>query len=223
MADRFRIENIALLVVRFVFILVAAGLGVQMVRSIEEQPVWVLWLIFAGVLLLGLATVGADMAFRHKRLDVISAVYFGVIIGMFLTYVLRLALIPVVPEGRLFDRIVLVLGMCICYACISVLLQTKDDFRFIIPYVEFSKEVKGFKPFILDTSVVIDGRIADVVETEVLDSQLIMPRFVIHELQGIADSSDRLRRSRGRRGLDILNRLRKNSNVDLQIYDHEDP
>jgi uncharacterized protein YacL len=221
--DRFRIENIALIVLRFVFVLVAAGLGVQMVRSIEDQPVWLLWLIFGGVLLLGLVTIGADMALRHKRLDIISAVYFGLIIGMFLTYILRLALIPVFPEGRLFDRIVLVLGMCICYACISVLLQTKDDFRFIIPYVEFSREVKGFKPFILDTSVVIDGRIADVVETEVLDSQLIMPRFVIHELQGIADSSDRLRRSRGRRGLDILNRLRNNPDADLQIFDHELP
>ena len=64
--------------------------------------------------------------------------------------------------------------MIICYTCISVLMQTKDDFRFIIPYVEFAKEVKGLKPYILDTSVVIDGRIADLAETNVLDSQLIM-------------------------------------------------
>jgi uncharacterized protein YacL len=103
------------------------------------------------------------------------------------------------------------------------LIQTKDDFRFIIPYVEFAKEVKGLKPYILDTSVVIDGRIADVVETHVLDNQLIMPRFVLAELQGIADSNDKLRRSRGRRGLDILNRLRTNPEVDLKIYDREPP
>jgi uncharacterized protein YacL len=101
------------------------------------------------------------------------------------------------------------------------LLQTKDDFRFISPYVEFSKEVKGLKPIVLDTSVVIDGRIADVVETNILNSQLIMPQFVIGELQGIADSSDKLRRSRGRRGLDILNRLRNNPQVDLKIFDHD--
>jgi uncharacterized protein YacL len=115
------------------------------------------------------------------------------------------------------------LGMIICYTCISVLMQTKDDFRFIIPYVEFAKEVKGLKPYILDTSVVIDGRIADLAETNVLDSQLIMPRFVLGELQGIADSSDKLRRARGRRGLDILNRLRSNPGVDLKIYDRELP
>jgi uncharacterized protein YacL len=103
------------------------------------------------------------------------------------------------------------------------LMQTRNDFRFIIPYVEFSKDVKGLKPFVLDTSVVIDGRIADVVETKVFDSQLIMPRFVLSELQAIADSSDRLRRSRGRRGLDILNRLRSNDTIDLQIFDQDLP
>jgi len=117
----------------------------------------------------------------------------------------------------------LLLGMLLCYICISLLIQTKDDFRFIIPYVEFSKEVKGLKPYVLDTSVVIDGRIADLVETNVLDNQLIMPRFVLTELQGVADSHDKLRRARGRRGLDILNRLRNNENIDLKIYDRELP
>jgi uncharacterized protein YacL len=117
----------------------------------------------------------------------------------------------------------LVLGMILCYICISFLLQTKDDFRFIIPYVEFVKEIKGLKPYVLDTSVVIDGRIADVVETKILDNQLIMPRFVIAELQAIADSSDKLRRGRGRRGLDILNRLSNNTEVDFKVYDRELP
>jgi uncharacterized protein YacL len=102
-------------------------------------------------------------------------------------------------------------------------MQTKDDFRFIIPYVEFAKEIKGLKPYVLDTSVVIDGRIADIVETRVIDNQLIMPQFVIAELQQIADSGDKLRRNRGRRGLDILNRLRSDPKVDLAIYDRELP
>ena len=102
-------------------------------------------------------------------------------------------------------------------------MQTQHDFRFIIPYVEFAKEVKGLKPCILDTSVVIDGRIADVVETGVFDGQLIMPKFVISELQAVADSSDRLRRGRGRRGLDILNRLRGNTNIELVIHERDLP
>jgi uncharacterized protein YacL len=117
----------------------------------------------------------------------------------------------------------LILGMVLCYTCISILMQTKDDFRFIIPYVEFAKEIKGLKPYVLDTSVVIDGRIADVVETRIIDNQLIMPQFVIAELQAIADSSDKLRRGRGRRGLDILNRLRSDPKVDLVVFDRELP
>jgi uncharacterized protein YacL len=117
----------------------------------------------------------------------------------------------------------LCVALVLCYVCVSVLMQTRSDFRFIIPYVEFAKEVKGLKPYILDTSVVIDGRIADVVETHVFDSQLIMPRFVLGELQGIADSSDKLRRGRGRRGLDILNRLRNNAAIDLEIFDRNLP
>ena len=136
-----------------------------------------------------------------------------------------LALTPLLlPIGdKLRDSIQLVLGLVLCYTCISLLMQTKDDFRFIIPYVEFAKEVKGLKPCILDTSVVIDGRIADVVETRIFDGQLIMPKFVIGELQGIADSSDRLRRGRGRRGLDIMNRLRTNPDIELVIYERDLP
>jgi len=136
-----------------------------------------------------------------------------------------LALSPVLPQpdSVVSEWVQLVMGMMLCYTCISVLIQTKHDFRFIIPYVEFSKDVKGLKPLVLDTSVVIDGRIADVIETQILDNQLIMPRFVIGELQGIADSSDKLRRGRGRRGLDILNRLRNDENVDLVIFDRESP
>ena len=114
-------------------------------------------------------------------------------------------------------------GITICYGCISLLWQTKDDFRFVIPYVEFSKDVKGSKPYILDTSVVIDGRISDLIETGVIDNQLVMPRFILAELQSIADSSDKMRRGRGRRGLDVLDRLRNSDMIDFKIYDRELP
>src|SRR5208337_1931224 len=140
--------------------------------------------------------------------DVISSVYFGLIVGMFLAYIAQLVIKPLVPEkiGEINQGwIQLILGLVLCYTCISLLLQTKDDFRFVIPYVEFSREIKGTRPCILDTSVIIDGRIADVIDTKIIDGLLVIPKFVINELQNIADSSDRLRRSRGRRGLDILN------------------
>jgi uncharacterized protein YacL len=216
----------ALVILRVVFVLVAAGLGVQLVRSpqLPHDPAWLPWLAFGSIMAVAILVIAGDTLMRRKQIDTLSAVYFGLVVGLFLTYVLRLALAPVLPEKAFYTPWVqLVLGMVLCYACISLLLQTKDDFRFIIPYVEFAKEVKGLKPYILDTSVVIDGRIADVIETKIVDNQLIMPRFVIGELQAIADSSDKLRRSRGRRGLDILNRLRSNSTVDLNIFDRELP
>ena len=216
----------ALVVLRFVFVMVAVGLGFQLIHSpvLGADPPYLPWLVFGGLILLSLLVIGVDVSVRRKNLDTVSAVYLGLIVGLFLTYVLRLAFSSVLPENtELAHWTALVLGMVLCYVCISFLLQTKDDFRFIIPYVEFVKEIKGLKPYVLDTSVVIDGRIADVIETKILDNQLIMPRFVIAELQAVADSSDRLRRSRGRRGLDILNRLSNNTDVDFKIYDRELP
>jgi uncharacterized protein YacL len=216
----------ALVVLRFVFVMVAVGLGFQLINSgvLAGEYTYLPWLAFGGIILLALSVISLDMMVGRKQLDTVSAVYLGLIVGLFLTYVMRLAFSSVLPEKMpLTQWASLVLGMILCYICISFLLQTKDDFRFIIPYVEFVKEIKGLKPYVLDTSVVIDGRIADVVETKILDNQLIMPRFVIAELQAIADSSDKLRRGRGRRGLDILNRLSNNTEVDFKVYDRELP
>jgi uncharacterized protein YacL len=217
----------ALVILRCVFLAVAIALGFQLLASdlLSSEDPWLPWIAFLGVLLAAIGVLVADITIRRKRLDTITAVYFGTIIGLFLTYVFQLALTPLLPAANTWiaDWLRLALATIVCYACISVLLQTKDDFRFIIPYVEFAKEVKGLKPYVLDTSVVIDGRIADIVETRVIDNQLVMPQFVIAELQAIADSGDKLRRNRGRRGLDILNRLRSDPKVDLMIYDRELP
>jgi uncharacterized protein YacL len=214
----------ALLILRCIFLIVALGLTSLLVGSdaLRSGPVWLPWLIFFSVIVVAVAVIMADAFMPNKRIDTISAVYFGTLVGMLLTYALTLAIAPLLDRvERYRDAVEIGLGVVLVYTCISLLLQTKDDFRFIIPYVEFTKDVKGLKPYILDTSVVIDGRVADLVETDILDNTLIMPRFVLSELQRIADSSDKLRRSRGRRGLDILNRLRSDKKIDLKIYDRD--
>ena len=94
----------------------------------------------------------------------------------------------------------LFIGLVTCYIGISVVLQTKDDFRFIIPYVEFTKQLRGSMPTVLDTSVIIDGRVVDIAKAHILQGTVIVPQFVINELQAIADSQDNLKRARGRRG-----------------------
>lgn len=165
-------------------------------------------------------TVG-DVLFRQKRLEVISAVYFGLLIGSLLAYLLQLGLGPVVQD-QYKTIATLLLGIMLPYLCISFLLQTKDDFRFVIPYVEFAREVKGGRPLIIDTSSLIDGRIADVMDTNVLDTQLIVPSFVLDEMQSIADSSDKMRRTRGRRGLEVLTKLQQNPKVDVRMHEVKD-
>ena len=178
-----------------------------------------------------LGVVGLDMAFPKKKIVWISAGYFGLLIGLVTTYLMGLALEPFFsdragdPESgeALRQGVTATLLLFFSYCGVSFLLQTRNDFRFIIPFVEFQRNVKGVKPLILDTSVVIDGRIADVVETKIIDSPLLIPRFAIVELQHIADSSDRSRRTRGRRGLDVLSRLQNMPGADLQIDDTELP
>ncbi len=214
----------ALTILRCIFVLCAGGVSwiINKSPAADGSPA-VPYLAIGGIMAVVLAIVLIDIYVPRKRIGTISAVYFGVLIGILLTYVLWVAIDPLLDEPYNGRPGQILLAMVLCYICTSVLLQTKDDFRFLIPYVEFVREVKGFKPLILDTSVVIDGRIADLVGTGVFDNQLIIPRFALSELQAIADSSDKLRRTRGRRGLDVLNRMRADDSIDLAIFDRELP
>ena len=182
------------------------------------------------VLVIGGLVLFTDLWERNKQITTLSAIYFGLLLGLLLGWLFSLALeqflgswmenkqtIFVVLVTRVFVTVV-----C-CYITISTLLQTKDEFRFIIPYVEFSKQLKGNKPFVLDTSVIIDGRIADLCDTRIIDNKLIVTRFVLQELQAIADSSDKLRRNRGRRGLDILKKLQTNAKIELVMHEGNVP
>jgi uncharacterized protein YacL len=181
-----------------------------------------------GILLFGGIVLLTDLRERQKQMTTISAILFGLLLGLLLGLLFSAALEPLLryafaaaPEMANISRAVITV-VC-CYVTISTLLQTKDEFRFIIPYVEFSKQVKGGRPLVLDTSVIIDGRIADVCDTRLIDTRLVVPRFVLQELQGIADSSDKLKRSRGRRGLDVLKRLQTNPKLELQMHDGNIP
>jgi|688.fasta_scaffold00028_27 uncharacterized protein YacL len=213
-----------LLILRVAFICVTAGIATLVLRLNLNGPEFLPYLIIFGTVLLALGVIAVDIFTPRKRIEVISAIYFGLLVGVLLAYVMILALTPLLPENRsLVIPIQLIVGAILCYVCTSLLLQTKDDFRFVIPYVEFSRELKGARPLVLDTSALIDGRLAELVSTSIVENQLIMPGFVLAELQAIADSNDRLRRARGRRGLDIVNRLRTESKLDFQIYDRELP
>lgn len=214
----------ALLILRVVFITVAAGIATLFFRAgFSSGPSYLPYLVIAGLVLLSLGVIAIDVFIPRKQIEVISAVYFGLLVGFLLTYILLVAMQPLIDESPFTPPLRLLMAAVLCYVCTSLLLQTKDDFRFVIPYVEFSRDLKGMRPLVLDTSSIIDGRLAELAETNIIDSQVIMPSFVLAELQAIADSNDRLRRARGRRGLDILNKLRAHPKIDFQIYDRELP
>jgi uncharacterized protein YacL len=176
-----------------------------------------------------------DILAPRRKLSIFAGTFFGLIVGIAFAFgmslVVRLVfdqLVGVVSLPWMSDQDAiihftdLILGMISCYLAISFILQTKDDFRFIIPYVEFTKETKGARPMLLDTSVLIDGRINDIVTTGIIESEMIVPRFVLEELQAVADSSDKLKRNRGRRGLDALTKLR-GSRASVILYEPTRP
>ncbi len=215
-----------LILIRVVFVLGITALGAKLTMIVGENQLANPYLVFIGVLIGAIVVVIGDLLTPRKQIQTISALYFGVIVGIFLSNLINSAIQPAMQtylDPKVHMAVSGVVMIFLCYICVSTLLQTKDDFRFIIPYVEFSREVKGARPLVLDTSVVIDGRIADVAETRVIDQPMVVPRFVLQELQSIADSSDKLRRNRGRRGLDILNRLQKSQGIEVRIHDSEIP
>lgn len=211
-----------LIIIRLVYAVVCAG-AIAAYVSVENPEPRVLIeahrvLSFFVLLVISQTVIFVDILFPRKRIEVISAVYFGLLIGFLLSYLTYQALQPaIIPEFK--GVTLMVMNLIFPYLSVTMLLQTKDKFRFIIPYIEFAKEVRGGRPYVLDTSSIIDGRIADVIETKIIDSPLIVPSFVLQELQDIADSNDKLRRNRGRRGLDVLSKLQSNPHIEVKLYE----
>ena len=178
---------------------------------------------------IGGAVLFTDIREREKDIRVITALFFGLLLGLLIGWLIAFTAEPIVrafcsgyaeaAQSRMVNLSRLLIMLICSYAAISLLLQTKEEFRFLIPYVEFSKQVKGGRALVLDTSVIIDGRIADVCDTGMIDTKLVVPKFVLNELQAIADSNDKMKRNRGRRGLDILKRLQNNTKVELVVQD----
>ncbi|MGB8225507.1 MAG: TRAM domain-containing protein [Sedimentisphaerales bacterium] len=188
-----------------------------------------IWVIFIGGLTLAVIVLFIDWLLPKNSLSSLAGVFFGLIVGIFFSWALSLVLDmvnDVFKIGLVGNNLKLtkwVMGICICYFVISFVMRTKDDVRFIIPYVEFARQSKGIRPLILDTSVIIDGRIADICQSKLFDAPLVVPRFILNELQLIADSADKLKRVRGRRGLDVLHKLQDNKLIEVKIDDTPPP
>lgn len=219
-----------LYVIRGIFILICAGAGLAVARIMEgEGPESFFTDPMKTVLLavgLGCGAVLVDVLFGQRAPATVVAIFVGVIVGGILAFFAGNALVLLFPEQfntpEYADSLKIITWVILTYLCVVIILQTKDNFRFVLPYVEFYRQTRGEKPFLLDTSVIIDGRIADLVETGIIQDTLVVPNFILNELQAVADASIRTRRIRGRRGLDILARLKACDGIDVKILDAAD-
>lgn len=221
-----------LTMMRALFVLLMAAVGYSFVKA-DPAQLGIFegrnWLMLGFALVLGVLVIAADILSGREKLRVFSGVFFGLVVGLTIAYALSFAVVLIVDQllpnsvgsranNAIANFLNLLLGTICCYLAVSFILQTKDDFRFVIPYVEFRRQMKGSRPLLLDTSALIDGRIRELAATGVIDAQLIVPRPVQVELQRIADGADRAMRTRGRRGLDILADLKRAGRPEVVDY-----
>src|SRR5256885_12162129 len=173
----------------------------------------------------GWLMIALDEMLKGFSLRAFSATTFGLLLGCVVALL--------IDRSGLFDyagadttRWLIRLALFLSFGYIGIVLamrSNKEDFSLIIPYVRFAKQNKPDNLLLLDTSVVIDGRIADLIEANFVEGILLVPRFVLKELQQIADSGDAIKRARGRRGLEILNRIQRNQRNEVRIHDADFP
>ncbi|HBP18543.1 MAG TPA: PIN/TRAM domain-containing protein [Planctomycetes bacterium] len=205
--------DIPILTLRAIFFLSAAGLGLYLARLAEAPLMEYPAMLIGGML--ALLVIFVDMAaIGRSSIAQVSAIVFGLLIG-FLAAQLFIGIVSLMGdfEGEVgkkqLNGIRLCLTLIFCYLGPSYLLRTKDDLRFVVPYVEFQRTDSGPAALVLDTSALIDGRIVDLARAYLFDAPFLVTREVVEELQRIADSGDKNRRVRGRRGLDMLKRLQE--------------
>jgi len=209
-----------LLPIRLVFVALCAAAGWLVTIPITE------WDDYRGIALtvglcIGLLVVLVDIMLKGFSLRGLTALTFGIAVGMLIAFMVGSS--PLLEEGdpsRIYlARLALFL---ICpYLATVIALRGKDEFNLIIPYVRFVPHEVDVPLVVVDTSVLIDGRISRVCESGFLSAALVIPRFVLNELRAIADSSDPHKQARGRRGLEVLNELRRIKNLDIRVTESE--
>ncbi|MBL9205302.1 MAG: twitching motility protein PilT [Opitutaceae bacterium] len=212
--------NSTLWPIRIVFVAVCAAAGWLVCYSIREWDHFRALATFAGFSI-GLLMVLVDILLRGFSLRGLSAVTFGLGVGLLVAYLLSVS--PLLEQGDAQIIYLVRLGLfLICgYLATVIALRGKDEFNLVIPYVRFVPHEVDVPLVVVDTSSLIDGRIVRVCEAGFLSAALVIPRFVLAEVQSIADSQDPHKQARGRRGLEVLNQLRKIKRLDLRVHESE--
>ncbi len=210
-------------ILRFLLFFICGASGYYVGMSLSLAPLAGLWGLLGGVL------VAASALFveqRMKKIPLKSLI--GSLLGLFLGIMIANLVSNVLFSGLWNDHPVALPAYAALYGLcgyIGLRVGLKKGEEFHLPGLKsISKNLPhGENAKILDTSVIIDGRIKDVVETGFMEGPLIIPQFVLGELQHIADSSDSIKRTRGKRGLEVLHHIQTQVDVDVRIVDTDYP
>lgn len=175
-------------------------------------------------LVFSLGLVLVDRLLKGLTLRVFSSATFGLLLGLFAATLLR-------ASGVLFylpddTRWLISLAIYSAFGYIGMMLairSNRDEFSLLIPYVRFTQQTVQDAPLLVDTNIIIDGRVQAVCATGFLSGCLVVPRFVLEELQKLADSGDPMKRERGRHGFDNLEKMRRTAGLEVSVYDGGPP
>jgi len=215
---------------RALVVLISCLLGLAFAAGIGGDADYA-WRGAVGGSLFGLLCVGIDNLLGRVTIRGFSTATFGLLVGLLCAWlVTRIGIFDASffqpmewgPEIAKIAELCLYLFLGFLGTTIA-LRSDREEFSFILPYVRFRREaVHDNQPVLLDTNIIIDGRITGIVTSGFLPSHLVVPRFVIDELHRLADSRDPIKQNRGRRGLDSLAEIQKvASGIDVSIYEEE--
>ena len=209
-----------LLPIRLVFVVVCAAAGYLVCLTVQDWDDYRLRAtLFGGAL--GVLLVLVDIFLKGFSLRGLSALTFGLGIGTLISYLVSASPLLVTGDPQVIFLVRMALFLGLTYLSTVIALRGKDEFNLVIPYVRFVPHEVDVPLVLVDTSALIDGRLARICESGFVPGALIIPQFVLRELQAIADSPDPVRRARGRRGLDVLGDLRRIKNLDIRIHESE--
>jgi uncharacterized protein YacL len=207
-----------LLFIRIFFVVISAIVGYQL-GSINHQP----WIGIIGGFLCGGALIFIESNMQRVSVRGLSSMVFGLLLGIFMANIIS-DILAVLPLGEFLHSILRVIFTLIfSYLGAVMALRGKDEFSIIIPYVRFKRQDVRGEDVLMDSSAIIDGRITDIYKTNFFAGRIVVPRFVLQELQKLADSDDANKRQRGRRGLEILRSMQKDPTIDLRIQEDDLP
>jgi uncharacterized protein YacL len=212
-------HTVDLVLVRLLFVIVVsvACYFTEPFRLSQPQDAGVGALVGAGIVLF-------EWKLRTVSLKRLIGAAIGSVLGICGAYLFALVIRSSVPAGNTQSCLQLLVMLLMAYVGLIVGASKGDLLNLAALGGVFGGEKQGKKSYkILDTSVIIDGRIADIAETGFLDGIIVTPQFVLRELQLVADSADSLKRNRGRRGLDVLQRLQKMATLSIQIVEDDFP